>query len=258
MTKQTKPVELTDSLDIEIAVDKFLTEKGIEFSYVQNPSGLDGEQLYRALVYNLKRPYDTEEEGMPIQFTLRFSRKDRVLFETSYGQGIAYAPRTCYSQGMYGTAENVRKNGVAFDKLLAWINRSRQGGRDLMKLTGFHFTHDFLYVSDFSELATRSHRSGVNTAEAIAKEKGVKAARQFLSRQGYGEGVSAADALSCLLMDARAAETTFEDWAAEFGYDTDSRKAEAVYRACDEIGKKLKSLLSASDIDHLSNLVQNY
>jgi hypothetical protein len=32
----------------------------------------------------------------------------------------------------------------------------------------------------------------------------------------------------------------FEEWAREFGYDTDSRSAEAIYRACLEIALKLR------------------
>ena len=38
--------------------------------------------------------------------------------------------------------------------------------------------------------------------------------------------------LDCLLSDASAGEMTFEEFCSEFGYDTDSRKAEATYRAC--------------------------
>jgi hypothetical protein len=33
----------------------------------------------------------------------------------------------------------------------------------------------------------------------------------------------------------------FDDWAADFGYDTDSRNAESIYRACVEIATKLRA-----------------
>lgn len=54
---------------------------------------------------------------------------------------------------------------------------------------------------------------------------------------GYGlrsrmkDGPSAADVLDCLLSDASSADQTFEDWAGDLGYDTDSRKAERTYAA---------------------------
>jgi hypothetical protein len=42
------------------------------------------------------------------------------------------------------------------------------------------------------------------------------------------------DVVECLLSDAHGVTNaeTFTDWAGEFGYDTDSRSAEAVYLAC--------------------------
>lgn len=42
--------------------------------------------------------------------------------------------------------------------------------------------------------------------------------------------------LNCLISDAWGYEQAngFEDWAGEFGYDTDSRRAEALYRAVEK------------------------
>ena len=51
---------------------------------------------------------------------------------------------------------------------------------------------------------------------------------------------------------------SFEDWASEYGYDSDSRKAEAVYRACDNIGRTLAQKLTKEEIDILRELFANY
>lgn len=51
------------------------------------------------------------------------------------------------------------------------------------------------------------------------------------------------EVLYSLLMDSTALDLTFEEFCAEFGYDTDSRKAEKIYNECNEQGKKLKRLL---------------
>ena len=40
------------------------------------------------------------------------------------------------------------------------------------------------------------------------------------------------DVLSSLLMDAQCGSDTFEDFCANLGYDSDSRKAESIYREC--------------------------
>lgn len=54
---------------------------------------------------------------------------------------------------------------------------------------------------------------------------------------------TAADVLYCLASDARALDLTFEEFASEFGYDTDSRKAERAWRQCRELGVKVRMLL---------------
>lgn len=55
-----------------------------------------------------------------------------------------------------------------------------------------------------------------------------------------------ADVLPSLQSDARSGEhLLFEDFASEYGYDTDSRKAEKLWRMCQEIRGQLQKLLGA-------------
>lgn len=50
---------------------------------------------------------------------------------------------------------------------------------------------------------------------------------------GYTEPPKMHDVMCCLVQDAMgAADAGFEEWAESFGFDTDSRKAEAIYRRC--------------------------
>lgn len=51
--------------------------------------------------------------------------------------------------------------------------------------------------------------------------------------------------LDCLAFDCSGTENarSFEEWADEYGYDHDSRKAEATYRACQETAAKLARFL---------------
>ena len=57
-----------------------------------------------------------------------------------------------------------------------------------------------------------------------------------------------ASVLECLQSDISSVVNAkdFEDWASDLGYDTDSRKAEAIYRACTEIGLDVQRLLGAA------------
>jgi hypothetical protein len=65
---------------------------------------------------------------------------------------------------------------------------------------------------------------------------------------GYGHNgkePKAGEVLNCLAMDAASLENArgFEDWASDLGYDTDSRKAEKIYKACEHASRRLKAFL---------------
>lgn len=56
----------------------------------------------------------------------------------------------------------------------------------------------------------------------------------------------AVDVFHSLLIDSDVLESGgFEDWASNYGYDTDSRKAEKMFRACIEIALKLQAGIGA-------------
>jgi hypothetical protein len=63
-----------------------------------------------------------------------------------------------------------------------------------------------------------------------------------LSHEPTGEEV-----IECLLSDAAgvANARSFEDWCSDYGYDSDSRKAERIYNACAGHAAKLENFLGA-------------
>jgi len=67
------------------------------------------------------------------------------------------------------------------------------------------------------------------------------------------------DVIRCLLLDSTAIDYgSFEEWADEHEYDSDSRAAESVYRLCLEHGLKLRSMISGKKIADLHDLFQVY
>lgn len=64
------------------------------------------------------------------------------------------------------------------------------------------------------------------------------------------------DMLSALVSDGAPAfdAQSFEDWAGDFGYDLDSRAAEAIYNACVDTGRKLVRLIGRAAIDEARGL----
>jgi len=74
--------------------------------------------------------------------------------------------------------------------------------------------------------------------------------------QGYGhhgKEPKLAAVLECLAMDARGVEdaSSFEDWASEYGYDADSRKAESIWRVCGNQALRLRRFLGAAQFTEL-------
>lgn len=64
------------------------------------------------------------------------------------------------------------------------------------------------------------------------------------------------DVLYSLVLDASVLDFPgFEDWAREHGYDTDSRKAEQMYRACLDTALKLRAIV---DLDEAREAFQDY
>ncbi len=62
--------------------------------------------------------------------------------------------------------------------------------------------------------------------------------------------ISVVDVLDSLRMDAMGADQPFEDWAGDYGHDTDSRKALAMYEQCRDILHALQRY-SRADFDSL-------
>jgi hypothetical protein len=68
------------------------------------------------------------------------------------------------------------------------------------------------------------------------------------------------DVLFSLLSDGSAffdAES-FEEWADNYGFDTDSRKAERMFQECMETGRKLSRAFNAAEITELRDAFADY
>lgn len=67
------------------------------------------------------------------------------------------------------------------------------------------------------------------------------------------------DVFYSLTMDSSVLDSAgFESWAEDCGYDTDSRKAESIYRACLDIALKLRGAIGESGFAALQETFQDY
>lgn len=67
------------------------------------------------------------------------------------------------------------------------------------------------------------------------------------------------DVIYCLISDAQSVENadSFEDWAFSLGYDTDSRKAEKIYKACVKNQQNIRRFLG-TDFDKFAKACEDY
>src|SRR5262249_44631605 len=65
---------------------------------------------------------------------------------------------------------------------------------------------------------------------------------------------TAEDVLDCLALDASGLGGSFEDWCAEFDYNTDSRIGERTYRTIEKQSKQLQRLIGTAAYETLLQL----
>lgn len=118
------------------------------------------------------------------------------------------------------------------------------------------------YSSKAPAAWNESPRNWQPKACAFECEKGHRAAwSSYLGFGSIGKPIEPKplDVIYSLVQDSSVLDSGgFEEWASELGYDTDSRKAESVYRACLEIALKLRNGIGESGLEALRNAFQDY
>jgi len=75
------------------------------------------------------------------------------------------------------------------------------------------------------------------------KYKGRQYSFDFWQGEAITEEPTAEGTLECLLSDAQAGSQDFEEFCGDMGYDTDSRKAERTWKACQKVSEGMQRLL---------------
>jgi hypothetical protein len=105
----------------------------------------------------------------------------------------------------------------------------------------------------------RPHTNDAHAQEYEASEKG----RYFKGSSGWLTVVlpppNVRDVFYSLVLDASVLNCdTFEEWAADYGYDTDSRAAEDTYRTCLAQSRAFVALIGTQALRQLETLFQDY
>ena len=75
----------------------------------------------------------------------------------------------------------------------------------------------------------------------------------FSQGSAYTAAPTSADVLDCLASDAAGFQNTqsFEDWAKDYGYDTDSREAFRIYNTVARQAARLRAMLGQQNYEQL-------
>lgn len=94
-------------------------------------------------------------------------------------------------------------------------------------------------------------------ANFVNKARWAEVAAAIARAQKIAPGLP--EVLHSLLMDggAHTQSLSFEDWASELGYDSDSIKAQSIYSACVEIGRQMARGIPRDVLDKARELVQD-
>jgi hypothetical protein len=145
------------------------------------------------------------------------------------------------------------------DRSLNWRVTLRRDGRDIVTTD---YSAGIAHCPAYKRLKMGFGRTTIEQQEAIEFE--TEKGREYRSGSTLGIGgaaivPSSLDVISSLAMDADVLEySSFEDWAENFGYDPDSRKAETIWKACVEIALKLRSGLGNDALEALQQAASEY
>lgn len=116
-----------------------------------------------------------------------------------------------------------------------------------------------IFVSERPDTFLGNIQTGTNHYRVLVK-RGNKDMTVFYSMgPAYTSEPDAEDVFNSLLMDTSDIEDcSFEEWAENYGYDTDSRRAERCYEECQKILLNLKAMFSASELDDLRELFADH
>ena len=175
------------------------------------------------------------------------------------------------------TAEYLKSAGISYDvQLLAEMLHDKEWQHDLFyvtfknnkgKLAGFEYKTGIGHrmnppaKNTFSTLSHEQTKERKILSEVIGKNPLIVAKHATSKRPVSQEWVTLptqASVLYGLILDASANDESFTDWCDNYGYDSDSIKAQGIYNACIDNAKKLNEVFSRNQLDKISELLEDY
>jgi hypothetical protein len=152
----------------------------------------------------------------------------------------------------FSKSRNANPNAKTPDKTLNWkVSFTRNGQR---------FASDYQQGIGHCPSYKQNARYTIEYCELIdlEVETGRKAISNGFARSMGKEQITldTDHVIECLIMDSSVLDyPNFESWAGDFGYDKDSRKAEAIYQECLKQALEMQALFGRELITALSSII---
>jgi hypothetical protein len=118
------------------------------------------------------------------------------------------------------------------------------------------------YMQGIAHMPGYDHRmASTNDGHKAAKraaEEGIAPSLRGRFLPGKLPEPKATDVLHCIVLDADCLTEPFEDWCANYGYGSDSRKAESLYLLCVKISREAMAVFGAPLLAQIRDLLQDY
>lgn len=162
----------------------------------------------------------------------------------------------------WSQSRNFKPIAKTADRSLNWRVTVKRNGREVL-------TSDYQAgIGHLDKGASQNGRPGYTADDIHRIERETETGFRFRDPSNSGAGwldrkapymPEAEDVIYSLLSDSSALDhPTFESWASDFGFDPDSRKGESIYRACLEIGLKMRGALGDAGLKTLQTAFQDY
>jgi hypothetical protein len=148
----------------------------------------------------------------------------------------------------WSNSRNFKKGAKPSERSLNWYVILIRNGREILSTD---YMQGIGYAPAYKRITSIKHGWTVPNTDALIRET-----EQGVTRDKFGKAspllpepvdVVASLVLDCSVLDCGG----FEDWAAEYGFDADPRKAEAIYRQCLEIALKLRAAVGEDGLNLL-------
>lgn len=189
-----------------------------------------------------------EQDTPNLNWKVTIKRDGHEVLTTDYQAGLAHAPgyRTKHAP-LHFVPRNYksRRPGGGYDYRAATPSEARDQFRDA--------------------LAAAECESGFPMRLSRLGYAGQKAKFEKIGRRpgkpdsGHAIEPNPADVLYCLIMDSAVLDFSgFEEWAGDFGFDTDSVRANKIYRACLETALQMRAGLGNDTLQELRAAFLDY